>query len=240
MKYDFKIVKNFILDLIFPKDCIGCGGEGKYLCGQCLEKIEFVGSDYCPLCKKPSPFNEICPVCKKDTAIKAIWVAGDYNKQILQDLIHNLKYNYLEDISANLAQYLLRYLKYKNVFENFKIFSDNAVFAPVPLHRKRFISRGFNQSKLLANNLGALTGIKTADILQRLKNTETQINLSRQQRQENVKGAFEVTNRNFCNKKIILIDDVLTTGSTFKECAKVLAEAGYDEIYGLVVAQRED
>lgn len=232
--------RKFVLDIIFPRDCIGCGREGKYLCTQCLNEIEIAPQNYCPLCKKSSPDNKICPNCRIETKIKAIWVAGDYNQKILQDLIHNLKYNYLEDISDELAQYLLRYIKLKNIFKNFQIFPDNAIFVPVPLHRKRFLSRGFNQSKLLADKLGNLLGIKTADILQRLKNTETQINLSRLQRQENVKGAFRLLDNNFHNKKIILIDDVLTTGSTFKECAKVLATAGYDEIYGLVIAQRED
>jgi predicted amidophosphoribosyltransferase len=93
----------FILDLVFPRECIGCGREGRYLCAECLEKIDFVQTDYCALCKRPSTLNKICPACQGETAIKAVWVAGDYNQKILQDLIHNLKYNYLEDISSDLA-----------------------------------------------------------------------------------------------------------------------------------------
>jgi ComF family protein len=205
-----------------------------------LNEIEIAPQNYCPLCKKSSPNNKICPNCLTETKIKAIWVAGDYNQKILQDLIHNLKYNYLEDISADLAKFLFRYLKFKNIFDHFQITADNAVFIPVPLHKKRFLSRGFNQSELLADNLGKLMGLKKSNILQRIKNTQTQINLSRKERQENVRDAFAVLEKNINNKKIILIDDVLTTGSTFKECAKVLTDAGFNEIYGLVVAQRED
>jgi len=240
MKHHLKVFKNFVLDLIFPRECIGCGREGRYLCGECLGKIDFIQNDYCALCKKNSPLNKICPACQSETAIKAIWVAGNYNQQILQDLIHNLKYSYLEEISDDLARFLYAYLKFKNIFEYFRITKDNTVLVPVPLHKKRYLSRGFNQSELLADSLGKISGIKKCNILRRIINTKTQINLSRKQRQENVKGAFAVSDQNISNKKIILIDDVLTTGSTFKECSKVLAAAGYDEVYGLVVAQRED
>jgi competence protein ComFC len=233
-------VKDFILDLIFPRECLGCGGEGRYLCGDCLGKIDFVKIDYCPLCKKPSTLNKICPACQGETAIKAVWVAGDYNQKILQDLIHNLKYNYLEDISSDLARILFRFLRLKNIFINFGINAENTILVPVPLHRKRFLSRGFNQSELLAEKLGKLLDVNNLGILKRVKNTQTQINLTRKERQENVKDAFAVLEKNSNNKKIILIDDVLTTGSTFKECAKVLTSAGFGEIYGLVIAQRED
>jgi ComF family protein len=111
----------------------------------------------------------------------------------------------------------------------------------VPLHRKRFLSRGFNQSELLAEKLGKLLDFKNSNILKRIKSTQTQINLTRKERQENVRFAFTLTDKNSdINKKVILIDDVVTTGSTLKECAQALADAGYREIYGLVIAQRED
>jgi competence protein ComFC len=233
-------IKEFILDLIFPRECVGCSSEGGYLCKSCLEKIELNSDFYCALCKRPSEMGKICLNCQAQTPLKAIWVGANYNNKIFQDLIHNFKYNYLESISADLALLLSKYLRQKKIFESFDITPENAILAPVPLHRKRFLGRGFNQSELLAKELGKLLSLESYNLLKRVKNTETQINLNRSQRQSNVKDAF-VMNGNFVNnKKIILIDDVVTTGSTLKECAKALAEAGYQEIYGLVIAQRED
>jgi competence protein ComFC len=233
-------IKEFILDLIFPRECVGCSSEGGYLCKSCLEKIDLNSDFYCALCKRLSEMGRICYNCQSKTSLKAIWVAANYNNKIFQDLIHNFKYNYLESISADLALLLSKYLQQKNILKSFDITPENAILVPVPLHRKRFLGRGFNQSELLAKELGKLLSLESFNLLKRVKNTETQINLNRSQRQENVKDAFEI-NGNFANnKKIILIDDVVTTGSTLKECSKALAAAGYQEIYGLVIAQRED
>jgi competence protein ComFC len=233
--------KEFLLDLIFPKECLGCNREGSYLCKQCLAQVNFTEEFYCALCKKPSPEGRICQNCQKETNLKAIWVAADYNNKILQDLIHALKYNYLEEISDDLAKLIFGYLQEKNILSQFQLTPDNAVLVPVPLHQKRYLARGFNQSELLANKISKFTSIKSSGLLARQKNTETQINLKRKERQANVREAFKLKENNSdINKKIILIDDVVTTGSTLKECAKVLGDAGYREIYGLVVAQREE
>lgn len=240
MKDILKTVKIFILDLIFPGECLGCGREGSYLCGDCLEKIDLNHSDNCALCHKPSSGGKICAQCQPETKLKAIWVAADYNQKVLQDLIHNLKYNYLEAIGADLSRLLVKYLKVKNILEQYQIRSDNAVLIPVPLHKKRFLNRGFNQSDLLAAKLSADLGIGKVNFLTRIKNTQTQINLNRSQRQQNIKDAFSLKGDFNPNKKAILIDDVVTTGSTLKECAKVLADSGFTEIYGLVIAQREE
>lgn len=233
-------VKSFVLDLIFPRECLGCGREGRYLCSQCRAQIKLTKEFYCALCHKPSEFGKICSQCQKDTALKAIWVVSDYNQKIIQDLIHNLKYDYLEEISADIALLSDRYLKGNKIFEHFQINADNTILVPVPLHKKRRLNRGFNQSELLADKLGEAAGLNVGIILSRIKNTQTQIDLNRSNRQSNVRDAFSVKGVFDKNKKIILIDDVVTTGSTLKECAEVLAKAGCSEIYGLVVAQRED
>lgn len=239
-KNELKKLQEFLLDLIFPKDCIGCAREGNYLCRQCLSEIELTKEFYCAFCKKPSPWGKICDSCAAEAKLQAVWVAGDYNQKIMQDLIHLLKYGYVEEICVILAEILGKYVNLKNIFTNFSLDKSNAVFIPVPLHKKRLLGRGFNQSELVANQLKELTGIEVNNIVTRIKNTQTQINLKRSERQKNVREAFCLKS-NFDNtKKAILIDDVITTGSTLKECAQVLKQAGFSEIYGLVVAQRED
>jgi len=237
-----KEVKEFVLDLIFPKECLGCGKENTYLCRQCFEKIELNKKFYCALCKRESALGKICELCQKESALSAIWVAADYNNDILQALIHNLKYKYLEDLSQVLTDLIIRYLEEHKIFQHFDIDNKNTLIAPVPLHKKRLLLRGFNQSDLLAEKISSFYKIRKLKFLNRKRNTPSQIDLKRKERQQNVKEAFvfkadEVLDK---NKKIILIDDVVTTGSTLNECAKVLSENGFKEIYGLVIAQRED
>jgi len=237
-----KEIKEFVLDLIFPKECLGCGKENTYLCRQCYEKIALNKNFYCALCKRESDLAKICLFCQKESALSAIWVAADYNNDILQALIHNLKYKYLEDLSQVLADLIIKYLEEQKIFQHFEINNENTIITPVPLHNKRLLLRGFNQSDLLAEKISSFYKIKKLNLLNRKINTHSQIELKRKERQQNVKAAF-IFNANESldkNKKIILMDDVVTTGSTLNECAKVLSENGFEEIYGLVIAQRED
>ncbi len=233
--------KDFFLNLIFPQACFGCQQEGSYLCLKCLNQIELNREFYCALCKQKSDLGLICRNCRQSSDLQAIWVAADYNNKILQDLIHALKYKYIEGISEDLAIIAVKYLQQADIFCHFGINQTNTIIIPVPLHRKRFLARGFNQSELIADQIGKILKLDKVDLLKRIKNTETQINLNRLKRQENVKEAFRLSNLKFDpTKKVILIDDVVTTGSTLKECVKVLSAVGYTEIYALVIAQRED
>jgi len=237
-----KDLKDLLLDLIFPRECLGCGQENVYLCKQCYKKIELNKKFYCALCKRESTFGKICDFCQKESALIAIWVATDYNNNVLQALIHNLKYKYLEDLSQVLADLMISYLEINKIFQQFGINNENTIIVPVPLHKKRHLLRGFNQSDLLAEKISDFYKIKKLNLLNRKINTPSQIDLKRKERQQNVKDAFIYTAKEDMdkNKKIILIDDVVTTGSTLNECAKVLQVQGYKTIYALVIAQRED
>ncbi|MFA5188479.1 MAG: ComF family protein [Patescibacteria group bacterium] len=239
---EFKKIKNFILDLFFPKECFGCGEEGLYLCHQCLGKIDLNKRYYCALCKAESRQSLICPNCRTGSSLLAVWVATDYNNKILQDLIHHLKYNYLEELAEDLANLAISYLETNNILNTFELNQANTIIVPVPLHKKRFLSRGFNQSELLTKKIGNYFRFSNKGLITRNINTPSQINLKRIDRQANVRDVFSLITIKDCdkNKKIILIDDVITTGSTLNECAKILSEHGFKEIYGLVIAQRED
>jgi len=242
VQFRWEKIRNFILDLIFPKECLGCKEEGVYLCQQCWEKIKLNSKFYCVFCKKESDLSKVCAECKKNTCLNAVWLAADYNNELIQKLIHNFKYNYLDELDRILADLIIRYLEENKIFENANLQPADLVLVPVPLHKKRFLQRGFNQSYLLAKKVSDFYKIPVFNLLLRNKNTLSQVNLKRQERQENLQDAF-IFNNNIDilpNKKAILIDDVVTTGSTLKECARVLRENGFAEIYGLVIAQRED
>ena len=108
----------------------------------------------------------------------------------------------------------------------------------MPLHKSRYRERGFNQSEIVAEEVSKITDLSVLkNALKRKKNTKDQTNLSPQQREENVKGAFVVTQPEMINgKKIILVDDVITTGATLNECARMLKQAGAEKILGTTIA----
>lgn len=234
-------LKSFILDLIFPRECLGCGLEKKYLCSNCFSQLELNKRFYCVFCKKETAYSQICLNCKDKTALKAVFVIANYNNELLQELLHNLKYNFVEEISDNLSDLMVKSLERNNLFSAWQINKANTIITAVPLHKKRYLARGFNQSDLLAERLSDHYHLPKKDLLSRQRNTLSQVSLSRQERQTNLNDAFLFNNQEADkNKKILLIDDVVTTGSTLAECAKVLAAQGFKDIYGLVIAQRDN
>lgn len=236
-------IKNWILDLIFPKVCVGCQEEGSYLCDQCFGQIDFNQQTRCVLCQQQNDPSGICPVCRQPAIfLDRIWVATDYNDRKIQELVASLKYKYITELSEILGKVLAEYLKREQLLDSQNLNSDNCLIVPVPLHPKRLLVRGFNQSALLAEQISQRYGFPGVNLLHRIVNTQTQVHLKRQERQKNVKDAFALQPGVDYpkNKKIILIDDVLTTASTLNECAKVLKKAGYETVCALVIAQRVD
>jgi competence protein ComFC len=237
------IIKNswqYFLDLIFPKQCLDCGIEGSYLCISCFKKIKLNDKNYCVFCKKELLNFDQCENCF-NLGLKKVFVATDYNQPVIQDLLHNLKYNYTEEIGSILAEILQKIIKENNLNTKLGFDRKNVILMPIPLHKKRYLQRGFNQTKLIADHLHKELLVPVKQLLIRNKNTETQVKMNRQERLVNLKNAFEIINEQEVDKQknIILIDDVVTTGSTLSECALVLQRNGYKNIYGLVVAQRD-
>jgi len=157
---------------------------------------------------------------------------GKYEGALL-DTIHLFKYH--GKISAGEA---LGRMMAKTSYD-FLVIGDYSLIIPVPLHPKRLRERGFNQSLILARQISKIFSIPLDFITLRRKiRTEAQVNLSRQKRVANVRGAFEVTARNGIEgKKILLIDDVYTTGSTVKECSEILMKNGAEEVAVLTLAR---
>jgi competence protein ComFC len=236
----FKL-KEWLLDLVFPKECLACGCPDVYLCGSCLKKIELNLKSYCALCKADTDNFKICPSCREKTALQAVFVVANYNNKILQAVLHNLKYNYVQELSQPLIFLMQKFFQRNNLLEFYGFNKTNTLLVPVPLHKKRYLSRGFNQSVLLADGFSPFFNIPRSDLLKRQVNTVSQVTLKRHERQENMKDAFVYVGSDMDkNKKIIIIDDVVTTGSTLIECASALRRQGFKDIYGLVIAQRDD
>lgn len=224
-------ISSRILDIFFPKRCVCCHKFGYFLCLDCAKNIELIKTDICPECGKISEKAKYCPNCKKKlkTRLKGVLIAANYDSQPVKEMIHNLKYNGLIEISELLGELLYQKLMPLDL--------PDCLIVPVPLHRKRQNFRGFNQSELIARYIAKKLGLNFADCIRRVRDTKPQVALKREERRKNVVGSFYCNGDSIIGKNIILVDDVTTTGATLSECAKALKEAGAKRIYGAVVAR---
>lgn len=237
-------VKQFLhalLDVILPPICHICRSfipnAGKlHICPDCRDRLPLVSSPLCPICGIPfigPGDNHHCGACLAhpphfDTARAHFLYEG-----AIRDLIHTYKYNRQTHLRYPLALLTLEGMS------GFLADQDPHLIVPVPLHRSRLRQRGFNQAVLLGNVLsGQLALPMQPDALVRTRPTEPQIELSAAERRLNVKGAFTVNRRYpVAGKRILLLDDVMTTGSTMDECAKELKKAGAGVVIAATIAR---
>lgn len=237
-----KITESFF-DLIFPKFCVGCKKEGLYVCADCKSRLQINYYPFCPVCKNKIPLNQKCPSHK--TALKFCLSPFSYDNVLIKDLIHNFKYNFIKSIGPELSEFMIESIKNSNLLNRFptnKLTGQQAnelIIIPVPLHKKRLAWRGFNQSEILAKKISKELNMDIFSGLKRVKNTPPQIDMTdKKQRQENIKNAFTCKKSNKLKYKIaILIDDMVTTGSTLEECARILKKNGAKEVWALTVAK---
>jgi len=221
-------------DFLFPINCISCGVEGIWLCQSCLNKIEPNNEQICPICKKISVQGQIHRNCQSSSSLDGLIAASKYSDKIIKNAILNFKYRGAKDISQSLSWLIIDHIKDKQI----SFFKEVDIVIPIPLHKKKYIQRGFNQTNLIAEDICNYFEWKFGDYLQRIKYTQTQTKLNEKQRQINIEGVFKMkVGVDLKNKNIILVDDVITTGSTLQECAKVLKQAGATKVWGLAVAQ---
>jgi ComF family protein len=239
----FHSVKKFILDALFPVSCLGCQKEGFWLCPACFAQIKILDFQLCPVCEKNITENgSLCPNCRtsRKSFLDSIVVAVSYENPVIKKLVYNLKYRFIarsaDPLSELMAKVLLR---------NDLPIPD--LIVPVPLHPRRLRWRGFNQSRLLAENisknLAPLLKIEVEDILRRNRNNKAQMKIkSYQQRLQNIQNIFsfdaQFSKDILKNKEVLLVDDVATTGATLEECAKVLKKNGAKKVYGAVIARQ--
>lgn len=237
-----KNIFQFFLNIFFPRFCLNCQREGSYLCQDCLSLIDISNYQYCPFCKKPKIVldGKTCYFCKKKKKLTGLFSAASYQNFIIKKLICQFKYEpFIKELAEPLASLIIQHFQ---LLENSLPFSrdrSNFVLIPVPLSKKRKRWRGFNQAEEIAHYLSLYLKIPLfSDVLVKSKETLPQVKLSAKEREENIKGVFVCQNENLIkNKRILLVDDVFTTGSTMEECAIVLKKAGAKEVWGVVVAR---
>ena len=231
-----KKIIDSLLDLFLPNVCIICGRDtgssDSAVCKSCYESIEYIVYPYCVTCSIPLPDGGAhCWKCRKTKYhFEKIAAAGTYGG-VLRELI--LKFKEKKILKRTLGDVLL-----KTVNKHIK-FGDIDIFVPVPLSKQRQFERGYNQSQLLAEYVGALTGKQVVSgNLIRVKDTIPQFRLTREERLVNLKDAFSVKEPSAVKgKNIVLIDDITTTCTTFEECSRILKQAGAGKIFCAALAR---
>lgn len=217
------------LNWIFPASCVGCGKLGEVFCSNCLLDVHWVGESICKICGTKLINKSICARCMRkkpnfDEMRAVAWYEGK-----LRNAIHQLKYQGDVGLAYELSKILI---KYKQI----QTWSVDLV-TPVPLNELRQKERGYNQSALLALPVALYTGAKyQPQIIVRIKDTISQVGLSIEERRLNVHEAFKADPRLVLGKRILLIDDVVTTGATMESAALALKKAGAEKVYCLALA----
>lgn len=224
----------YLKDAIFPAFCLSCEKEGSVVCAECLSRVDVSGIYACPVCHTFTGNGKCCSACQSNSFLDQHIALYAYDEtQLGGRMIHAFKYSYIEEIVDSFAILVEKYWGPAGGV----LFSCDYI-VPVPLHRRRYAERGFNQAKLISHAVSRVCGIPVADMLKRSRYTHQQARLSKQERAENVKDAFcEDIQNTLGGKAVVLVDDVFTTGSTLQECARVLKDAGAREVIGFTIAR---
>jgi competence protein ComFC len=216
-----------IIEIIAPADCVACRVPGMSLCAGCAQAKLVRKVSSCVFCNRLTPGGKTCSTCARKTALRGAYILWRY-EDYAKELVRRLKYANDRSVAKTLATYLV---------EAFEL-SDYEVITAVASDGPSLRSRGYNQSELLAKALAKKTGIPCSPVLLRVKH-EKQVRLNRAQRLKAVEGNFVCFKPTVVTgKKVLIVDDVITTGATMNECAKVLKEAGAKRVWGIAVAKK--
>ncbi len=232
-----------LFQLVFPDDCRVCGEPLREIsripvCGACLREPQALITEYfCRDCKapfvNPFPLDDAgrCSLCRLGlTGFDAAYTFGSY-EETLRELIHLFKYSKVRPLAKPLGALIARAIPREQRFD---------VIISMPLHWKKRWSRGYNQSDLLAKEIARRWGVPVKKIVRRVKATEPQAGLSHSKRRLNMRGAFAMRRgADVKGLRVLVIDDVLTTGATASACAKVLKRAGARHVAVAAVARTD-
>ena len=229
-----------LLDFIFPKYCINCKKFGDFLCPDCFTRLSFDTRNICTVCIKPS-FNGLThPGCIRKYSLSGSFTAIVYNS-ISKKLIYQFKYKpHLTGLKRFLGDLFYESLIQNEEFNN--VIKKPVIFVPIPLSKSKFKKRGYNQAEILAKELSRRFNYPLIDCLVRIKETKSQVSFNKKERKENVKGAFALSKKysaEIKNSSVVLVDDVLTTGSTFSEAASVLKHCGVRQVWAVALAKED-
>ncbi|MGQ9535507.1 MAG: ComF family protein [bacterium] len=223
---------SYLVNFFLPCFCIICEKEidQGLVCNDCLNLVVYLHPPFCPHCGRPIDKKKTCGFCRHEKYL-------DYGRAFtlyippVDKMIHHLKYRG----KTNLARFFG--LGMAGIIKSDHHFKSIDSITPVPLFWWKKLRRTYNQAEILSKIIYQETSVPLIESLIRIKNTKTQTKLDHKKRQENVHNAFALKKGvNIEGKKVLLIDDVMTTCATIKECARILKEGGAKNVYSLVAA----
>jgi ComF family protein len=221
---------NSLLDVLFPPHCAGCQADGSLRCETCQAGLKWVQPPLCLKCGEPNVPGQLCSKCREHPLQIEFIRSVVIFQGTLRHAIHRFKYQRL----AGLAR------PFGDLLANFWVEHDLAVdrIMPVPLHPARQRDRGYNQAALLARRLAQRVGVSWSENgLRRTRATAVQMELDAAERRVNVAGAFECVEADLRGRRVVVIDDVCTTGATLDACAAALFQGGVASVFGLTLAR---
>jgi competence protein ComFC len=229
-----------LASLLYPPICAVCSNDvepSEYLCAGCESKITRIVPPFCAKCSEPfagaitNPFD--CANCAHREIYFDAAVSAFRSRGIVRKIILDFKYGRQVHLRHLVSSWLCAALDDDRLHGR-----EFDLIVPVPLHPARRRERGFNQAALLAETLSKRMSIPTRPLLERVRYTTTQTAFDRTKRMENLRGAFRLRkNEKMQQLRVLLVDDVLTTGSTLSECARVLKKAGAASVYAVTAAR---
>lgn len=224
-----------VIDLLFPKNCLGCGRKDQYICSSCIKKV---GEQklVCCECEKPSVDGFTHVKCTRAQSLDGLISLWPY-EGVIRKAILALKYKFAKQIVDELLNYILEKLNNLNV-----TLPKEAAVVPIPLYWYRENLRGFNQSEEIGKAISQKMGWNfIPDLLIRKKLARPQTELKGDERAKNIRGVFAINEFHksliTSHQSLIVFDDVYTTGSTIKEACKVLKRNGVKSVWGLTIAR---
>ncbi|KJV69290.1 ComF family protein [Candidatus Neoehrlichia procyonis] len=225
-----------IIDLIFPQTCINCrcniAHSKNSLCNICENAIDFLNDNYCTTCGTSLQNNiKVCTKCSLGksyiTNLESVFAYNQYSKNII------LNFKFFDDL-----YHIKTYAKWMYTKGHY-LFPETDIIVPIPLHKRKLLYRKYNQAALLANSISKLCKLPVELFaLKRIYHTTPLYNLSINMRRQTIKKSFKINNINAIQgKKILLVDDVVTTGITIQTCAKKLIESGAKEVKALTLSR---
>jgi predicted amidophosphoribosyltransferase len=249
-------ISHFTIDTLFPKACLVCDEPNTFLCSRCSSEFAPVSHQICIVCTKPSLHGMTHERCKAPQSPEGLLAPFDYHDPRVADILVDAKYKFLPDVYTTLGKLLADFIRREGLHR----YLEGYTVCPVPLSKQRLRWRGFNQAALMATVFSESLCLPYEQVLSRHKVTKTQKDLSKDARKHNMTNAFSLLHyarpwyepildklfvyekslhlrESVAGKSFLLIDDVVTTGSTLLEATKVLKRNGAKSVWCVTVAR---
>ncbi|MBI5448704.1 ComF family protein [Candidatus Gottesmanbacteria bacterium] len=226
-----------ILDILFPKHCVGCGRLGRYFCPGCISAIQTINAPICPACENLAIDGATHPGCRTRYCLDGLTSFFRYDG-VVRKAIKGIKYRLIFDLAVEFIS-LIPDVSFSRRTTLLSLKGQSSVLVPIPLHPSRLRERGFNQAEVLGKAITDKLNIPLrTDILLRVKRTIPQVEMkSKDARLKNMDGVFAVNQDDDSLGPVVLVDDVFTTGATMRAAANTLKRIGAPFVWGITIAR---